>query len=132
MKSELTSISMKPFLASTRGVIAFTAMTTKAVATGDIWKNAAGVATGIVYGDILKVADGDNAPVSVIREAWVDGTQLNGGEPTAEVKAQLKAAGIKFVEDVDSATPASQAADTGTQTPAASGASSAASGANNG
>lgn len=107
MKSSLTSISMKPFLASTRGVIAFTAMTTKAVATGDIWKNAAGVATGIVYGDVLKVADGDNAPVSVIREAWVDGTQLNGGEPTAEVKNQLKAAGIKFVEDVDSATATS-------------------------
>lgn len=124
MKSSLTSISMKPFLASTRGVIAFTAMTTKAVATGDIWKNAAGVATGIVYSDVLKVADGDNAPVSVIREAWVDGTQLNGGEPTAEVKNQLKAAGIKFVEDVDNATASSAAA--GTQTTATSGTGSAA------
>lgn len=124
MKSSLTSISMKPFLASTRGVFAFTAMTTKPVATGDIWKNAAGVATGIVYGDVLKVVDGDNAPVSVIREAWVDGTQLNGGEPTAEVKKQLKAAGIKFVEDVDSATVSSAAA--GTQTTATSGTGSAA------
>lgn len=103
MKSSLTSYSKKPFLASTRGVIAFTAMTTKAVAAGDIWKNSTGVATGIVYNDV-KVADGDNAPVSVIREAWVDGTRLNGGKPLENVKKQLKAAGIKFVEDVDSAT----------------------------
>lgn len=129
MKVTNLDYAPKQILASSK-YQAFTEMTTKDVAVGDLWV-VNGVATGVVFGDVTGLpADGsDSAPVSVLREGWL----LKSAFPdiTDTQVAQLEAKGLRFRENVNAA-PASSAANGGKQTPADSAGSSAANSAANG
>ena len=96
MKSNSQSYKEPNFLASSRQPLLLTGMVDKSVKPGDIY-TVDGKAKGIVFTG-KEVADGDNAPVSVLFEGVVYGDRLNG--MTADQKKDLVANGIKFVEDL--------------------------------
>lgn len=111
MKSNNVSYAEPNFIASTTiKPLLLTAMTDKTVKPGEIFV-VGGEAMGIVYTG-REVAEGDNAPISVLYTGVVKGNGLTG--LTDAYKEQLKAKGVKFVEDLNN--PSDPKADAGNTT----------------